>query len=543
MKYGLRVLMYVSILLLVVWIGIWAYIRFNKADLIAKISSGVTDKTKAETTIGDLSANLFQTFPFISIELSDVVVKDSLWKIHKRTFFSAKNIYLRLSPLGIFNKNRGIGKVIVTTGRLHLFIDSTYFNNQYILKSDDKGTAKQSFSLPDIHLKTSELIIENPSRQKYHHFNLRDLSINASNVEDLQRFRIKTDMLVNSLAFNTQKGSYLKNKNVRGKFQIIIDRAKKQLSFSDISLLIDNRKFNLTGNFSVDTSKRDFNLSIRSNNLDFTKTIELLPDSMSRKIKAYSMQKPIKVQINISGETRYKFIPLVKIEADVSNNSITTPGGTLTNCNFVAKFNNELKTGDPRLDFNSVLELIDFSGEFEKIPIRSKLIKVSNLGSPYLECDIHSSFPLTSLNELTESSTLQFLQGTGTIDIAFKGPVSGRDSVNAGIDGIISIDNATIKYLPRNFTLSRCTGNLLFREKDLFVEKFSARTGETDLQMNGNAKNFLSLLDISPEKLTLRWNVYSPKLHLKDFTRFLARRSIKTSQKQLIIISGARPEK
>ncbi|HET9278060.1 MAG TPA: AsmA-like C-terminal region-containing protein, partial [Flavitalea sp.] len=169
--------------------------------------------------------------------------------------------------------------------------------------------------------------------------------------------------------------------------------------------------------------------------------------------------------------------------------------------------------------------------KFEKIPLSSKNIKVSNLRNPYLECDIKSSFALSSLNELTGSSTLQFEKGTGKIDVSFKGPISGRDSVKAGINGIVSINNATLKYLPRNFTLSQCTGNFLFEEKDLRVQKFSANTGSTELLMNGHAKNFLALLDISPEKLTLQWNVYSPHLHLKDFTRFLARRNIQTSQK------------
>jgi hypothetical protein len=174
---------------------------------------------------------------------------------------------------------------------------------------------------------------------------------------------------------------------------------------------------------------------------------------------------------------------------------------------------------------------MNFSGKFEKIPIQSKNIKLSNLKTPFLECDIRSTFDLSSLNELTGSSTMQFSKGTGDIDIVFKGPISGRDSVVSGIDGFIKINNATVKYLPRNFVLSQCEGTLTFREKDLHVQKFEARTGDTEISMKGDAVNFLSLLDISPEKLSLRWNVYSPHLHLKDFTAFLAKRNIGSASK------------
>lgn len=528
-RYGLRVLVSAVILLLIVWIGIWAYIRLNKANLITKITTRITEKSNAETTIDDLSASLLRTFPFISLELTGVVIKDSLWKIHHKTFFTAENVYLRLSPFGLFNKNRGIGKVIVTNGKLHLYADSTDYNNQYILRSDNPRK-KSSSSLPEIQFRNSELILENPSRQKMHDFKLRDLTIDNSEEKGLQLFDISTDMLVTSLAFNTEKGSYLKNKNVRGEFQIALDRAKKQLSFSDIALLIEDQEFNLTGNFSVDSAKREFKLVIQSNELNFNKTVELLPDSMRVKLIAYSMEKPVSANINISGETRYKFLPLVKIEMNVKDNVIHTPGGTFNNVSFLGKFNNQLILGNPRLDINSVLELLNFNARFEKIPFESKQIKVSNLKSPYLECDIKSSFDLSSLNELTGSTTLQFLKGNGVVDIAFKGPISGRDSVNAGMNGEISINNATVKYLPRNVTLSQCTGIILFREKDLYVQKFNARTGDTELMMKGDAKNFLSLIDISPEKLTLHWNVYSPHLYLKDFKTFLAKRNIKTPQ-------------
>lgn len=530
-RYGLRVLMCVGILFLLIWAIIWGYIRYNKADLIKQVSAKITGKTKAETSIGDLSVSVLRTFPFISLQLSDIVIKDSLWKTHGRTFFAARNLYLRLSPLGLFNKNKGVGRIIVTDGKLHLFIDSTNFNNQYILRSDKPSKGNQS-SFPEVVLKNSEMILENPSRNKFHHFNLRQLTISNTDKEGVQYFDIDADMFVKSLAFNTAKGSYLKNKNVEGEFQLSLDRRNRQLFFSNVILLIDSRKYNLTGNFSLDTAKRGFKLAISSADLNFNKAVELLPDSMRNKLKAFSMENPVTVLVNISGETRYKFIPLVKIETNVKNNIIKTPGGVFTNCSFQGKFNNELVTGDERLDMNSVLEVLNFSGEFEKIPIKSKRIKLSNLKTPYLECDISSSFDLSRLNELTGSTTLQFLKGSGIVDIVFKGPISGRDSVVSGIDGFIKINNATVKYLPRNFVLSQCRGTVLFREKDLFVEKFQAKTGETEITMNGDARNFLSLLNISPERLTLHWNVYSPNLHLKDFTGFLAKRNVKSSQNQ-----------
>jgi hypothetical protein len=139
---------------------------------------------------------------------------------------------------------------------------------------------------------------------------------------------------------------------------------------------------------------------------------------------------------------------------------------------------------------------------------------------------------MQSLNNLAASSTLQFLKGKTTIDIDFKGPVNGDDSVVSNINGTIKIFNASIKYLPRNLLMSDCDGTLKFVNNDLLVNKLNTTIGKTRLVMNGSAKNFLSMLNVSPEKLILNWEIYSPELHLSDFKHFLTQSETKKENKK-----------
>jgi hypothetical protein len=82
--------------------------------------------------------------------------------------------------------------------------------------------------------------------------------------------------------------------------------------------------------------------------------------------------------------------------------------------------------------------------------------------------------------------------------------------------------HASIKYVPHNVLLSNCDGTLKFVDNDLFVNKLNAGVGKTKLLMNGSAKNFLSLLNVSPEKMILKWEINSPQLHLEDFKPLLS---------------------
>jgi hypothetical protein len=126
------------------------------------------------------------------------------------------------------------------------------------------------------------------------------------------------------------------------------------------------------------------------------------------------------------------------------------------------------------------------------------------------------------VNKLTESKTFQFLDGRTSFKIDFKGPVYGGDGTASSINGHVDIVDASIKYIPRNLYLTNCDGNLKFVNNDLFVNKMNAGVGNTRLLMNGSAENFLSLLNVSPEKLTLKWKINSPQLHLEDFKPLLS---------------------
>src|SRR5687767_5504792 len=115
--YGIRGFIWAGTILLVLWIAVFTYIHFNKSRLIGKITNKITAKTKSEASIGNLSVSLLRTFPFVSLHLSGITIKDSLWKQHHNTFFTAKDVYLRLNIFTILSKHPNLNKLIVENGK------------------------------------------------------------------------------------------------------------------------------------------------------------------------------------------------------------------------------------------------------------------------------------------------------------------------------------------------------------------------------------------------------------------------------------------
>lgn len=466
-----------------------------------------------------MSADLIHTFPYLSIRFSGISIKDSLLHQHHHPFLNAENIFVRLRLMSIISGNPQVGKLIIENGTIFLYTDSTGYKN---FERKNKGsTAKKEGKIPDLLFKKMRFVLQDDVKAKKHDLYAERLDCDISNEENQTVFNINIRSLVHQLTFNKEKGGYLKEKKLEGKFVAVLK--DKILETKNTVLKIDGHPFAINASFNFNTDPKDFQLSISTKNIDYRKLSSLLTTVIQSKLKSFNINKPIDVTANLGGELAYKHIPKVKLTLKVAHAGMQTPVGDFNDCNFLAEFVNEIDPLKPRVDENSGFTIKKFSGNWQSIPIRSDLMEVTNLREPFLKCDIKSTFSLKSINDITESSTIQFTKGQGKIDIQYQGSIVPADTIPPVMNGIISMNDAVIKYLPRSLVLSNCDGKLLFKHHDLFIQKLNGNVGSTRLVMDGSVKNFLALLDTSPEKLALQWNIFSPKINMNDFMGFIGK--------------------
>jgi hypothetical protein len=525
-RYGIRVLVWVVGGIILLWIGIWIFISLNIGTLKQQIVERIQRRTKGDVVVGKISPDFFNTFPFISIDIADITIRDSLYQTHKHDFFTAKHVFLRISPISLLSKSK-IGTVIARSGSVYLFTDSSGYSNRYILKSGDSASTpadKSSLATyPNIQLEQMVITFENQERFKLYKATINKAVCKIKDRDSGVDVRVKADMTVNNLAFNTMQGSYMENKSFEGNFSLVYDKATKTISFNNLLLRLDKQPLRFTGAFSLNKANPDFSLRIYGRNLNYSRAAGLLPAKIRVVMDQYKLDKPVNVDVNIAGSTKFRTIPKVSAKMQVTDNNLSTPFGEFSHCSFDAEYINEIDSSKPRLDENSSITFQLFSATWNKIPLKSKKIIITNLITPVLETELTTIAELKSVNNLTESNTLKFTGGTCAVDVVFKGPVVESDSLETNINGSIELKDAAFKYLPRNISFNDGKGTLRFNGKDIEVNKLDIRTGSTTLVMNGEAKNFLSLLNISPEKMSLQWKVSSPNLHLADFKGFLSK--------------------
>lgn len=517
--------------LIIASVILYLYVSSHKEVINAMARTQINKQVKGEVTIGDLKLNFFRTFPNLSVQLSDITLRDSLWDMHHHNFLQAEKIFTRFEIMSLFSGKPKISGVIVQNCTIYLYTDECGYCN--LNRSDDLAFKKGNAELPDFRFEHTRLIVENKNLNSYHDIDLDFLNSHLIKKDSGYVFKIEMNSMVHSLGFNMYKGSYLKEKPLAGNFDLIYYPGNK-VECNNINLSIDHQPFVVNGNIYFLNTPISYTLNIKTKKILYQKAASLLTQSLLQKLQPIDILEPFDVDADISGLAAPNVIPRIATHFVVHDSQMKTPAGILTKCSFTGNFNNQTNPQLSPGDVNSKFIFDSIQCTWENIDFISTHTEISNLKSPYLICDLRSNFELQALNALAESSSIQFNKGLGSLDITYTGSFAKVDTVNSLINGTLTLSEAEVNYLPRGLLFKKCSGVLAFKDEDLIISHLVATAGSTNLTMNGDVTNLLALLNKNPEQLTMNWTISTPELSLSDFISYVSERSVIPRQKPAV---------
>lgn len=446
-RYAIRIGGGILLLFVLVWAIAFTVISLKKDSIKAMAVSQINKQVNGTVTIGDLSPNFFRTFPNISVKLTDVSIRDSLWNEHHFDFLNAERIYIRLQFLSLLSGKPKIGNVIVENASIHLYTDECGYCNLHPTEriSFSKGDA----DIPELTFYNTRLIIENGFLNSHHDIEAKYLDCTLTKKDTMYDVRVDMKTLVHGIGFNLAKGSYLKEKELDGKFHLNYYPENK-VSLDHIVVAIDHHPFTVNGDIILHTEPTFYELNINTENINYKKASGLLTESLRQKVDSVDILQPFNIDATIAGVMVYKAKPTVKVIFNVDNVEMTTMLGELSHCSFNGSFVNQVDSleipGDPNSKFTFETVSADWSG----IHITSSLIEVENLLNPVLKCHLQSQFALAELNALTESATISLIKGNGVLDINYVGSINKQDTVYPAITGSLLLTDADFRYDPRD---------------------------------------------------------------------------------------------
>lgn len=533
-KWVLRIIGMIVLLIMGAYLSIAWYINNNKKEVLASLIIQLNETINGKMTIGSMEPAFVQGFPNVSLNLKNVIIKDSLYELHKHLFLKADDFYIAVNTFALLKGIVDIKKITVDNAIVDLFTDKNGYSNSSVFR-ENKTKDKGSSTLPE--LKTfmlNDVIfnIENQKSKKRYYFDISSLNGNINYTSFGCNADIELKSLVKSMTFSTKNGSFIRDKLIEGEFDISYNKVKGIITFARNGLQIGEENFTVSAMFETKNSA-DFEIHIQNEKILWNKASELLSPNISSKLNMFSFIKPIEVSCDIKGNFDDEGDPLIKVNASVEDNVLQTPGGKIEHCDFKGEFTNNFKKEKGFTDENSAIKLINFKGEYQGLPFTMDKTFILDFDNPIAKGDFHSEFPIEKLNNIIDKDLLAFSDGTAKLRLNYTADIVNFMITKPIVEGMVEIKQTDIKYVPRRLNFNDVSVNLNFKQENLFISNIHLKSGKSEVNMKGNIYNFLNLYYTAPEKIVLNWDIKSPQLNLGEFMGFLGSRKVSGSNKKI----------
>lgn len=525
----------VLVLFLVAWAVLAAYTYTHKEEILKSVISQLNEDLNGQLSIERMEPSLLRGFPGISVALEDVLLRDSLWHIHKHDLLRAKNVLVAVNAFSILSGSATIRDIRIIGAEIYLFTDSKGIRNINIFKkkirsgTDGRGLGKR---INRIYLSNVKLTIDDRQTNKLFKFRIRKFQgIVDHNLSGWQA-HVKLQSRIDFFAFNIKRGSFLKNQDIDLDVNMIYLDKGEQLNFPLQKIRIGQDDFSVSGLFNFGSAKSDFHLDIKTSSILLKDAAGLLSSHIISALKPYDVEGPLEIYASLNGKLEKGIEPLISVSFKADHNVLKAAGDSITECSFTGIYSNELIKGHPRKDPNSMIVFYNMRGKFYDIPFKADSIRISDLTNPVFTGKFKAGFPMIKLNKIFGGTTFLFSSGTAELDLLYKAPFNPIDSGQRYINGTIRVQNAGASYKPRNLLLKDIQLLMSFRGNDLFLQNLKVKSATTSLTMEAVLRNFSNLYYTDPQKILIDWKIKSPSVDLNEFMVFLGKRKTESNSRR-----------
>ena len=525
----LRIAIAIIVMVAILYASVSWYVSSHEKRIIATITEKLKDQIAGNLKIDGVSISLLRDFPQVSVVLNEVLLRDSLYEKHKKPLLQFDEVRVEVSPFSLLSGKLRIRKFHFVDGFVDLFVDSTGYTNMPALFLKESTDASPGDVLPKIEITDVTLSYRDANKGKLFKVDINELTAKFAERKNERRIILQTVAKVEECNFNIAKGSFLKNKTLSGRIQMNYSLGDKKLSILRNTTKIDKVPMQWRGYFMLGEDPVKFNIELNGQHVMLHEVVSMLTPAISSNFSFIKVHKPVDLSAFIKGKMQYRDTPDVLVNWVVKNNDLMTPFGKMDKTTFEGYYSNCVKKGEGHTDRNSIVVLKNVKATWLLIPFRSDSIKVYDLIQPYIECNLNAAFAARLLNPIIGGESFLLDKGKVMLDVNYKGRIKHKDNIVPSINGYLSLENVSLKYLPRNLVFKKCNALLQFRGADIIMKNVLAQTNNSTIMMDGVAKDFFNQFNQSPDSINIKWNVKSDYIDFKDYSSFLQPRKRKNS--------------
>jgi len=526
-KITLIVLLVLMLLVIAAWFVMAWYINSHKKELLAKITAEVSEKIDGNFHIQDMEPALLKSFPNISVRLEGVTLSDSLYPVHKRNMLDLASVYIKINALSLITRHPEVMKVTIADGAVNLFTDPNGYSNTYLLKKKKPAAAKKKkgkeIEILNFGIEQVTFTFDHLQRNKQFKVTVQEMNGRINPAGDLLDITADTRAHFHQLGFNLAKGGFVKDKDLEATLHILFDKKTKQLKLPVQEIEVDGTDINFGCEFNFGHKPADYHIHIDAPAIGFREGISYLSRHIASRLDSFNLEKKLAVKVQVDGSFRYPDTPLVHASWQTEHNVLYSSFGKMEKTRLKGEFRNNYVPGKGRGDANSAVTITGLEATFAQIPFKADSVVVYGLINPLMKLKLVSKFPVERLNAVI-GNTFDMKQGEADLDLNYTGPVLSHDTSRHSMYGHIRIRDAALTYIPRSLSFNKCNINIEFLGNDLELRNTTLSSRNSNIRIDGIARNFMNVYFLDPGKVVFDWKISSSMIDLNEYKTFLAPR-------------------
>ena len=264
-RFGFFILGLIALLLIACG-GLSIYFNQNKTEIIAKINTKINENINGKFHIGDFHYKFLTGFPNFTLALKDVELKDNQWATHKHTLLKTKEIEVRLNVWNLLQNEINIHKILINDADIYVYKAEDGYSNADIFKPKKKKTPEnksdRETTIDQVDLNNVHFILDNRLGHKLFDFDVASLKTKVNYDGDNWQTDVFLDTKIKSLAFNTVHGSFAKEKQLTGTFNVSYASQKERIDVVTKNLKIGTDGFDIIAFFNLAKGNALFGINI-----------------------------------------------------------------------------------------------------------------------------------------------------------------------------------------------------------------------------------------------------------------------------------------
>lgn len=493
MKIFRRILFYTLLTFGVLILSLTLSVFLFKERIISQFIREANKNLNTPVKIGKMDISVFQSFPQLSIVLSDVYIEDS----HDGQYplLTASEISFQLSPIQVWKGNYTIAGLNIKNSETNLKINPQGKNNYTVLKQGEKKSQDVStvkFQLKNVNLEKTIVHYIDVTTNQHLTFKSEELLASIQSERDIYEIEAEGELTTAKISVN--QNEFLTGKSFQVNSKLSYDDLKKNLVIKSSTLKVRNSSFNVEGTYAW-KDKNLIDITTVGEDTDIQTLLSLLNDPVVKKFERYKSKGDVYLTAKLKGQISRKVSPSIAINFGFKNATLINPGSKAQ----ISDASMEGSYSSPQLlDIEkAVLDLKNISGKLNGEPFTANF-KLRDFKDPDVMCSFDGRLDAASLLDFYPVQSIDNVSGSLLANVSFKGRIGllkkRTTAQRVSTQGTIELQNIGLAYGEDKIELHNLTGNMQFNNNDLALSNVSGKLGNSDFLLNGFFKNIITFL-------------------------------------------------